>query len=78
MPWPSPHTDAQAARTMARALRGIAFGPIPALGMVWVSVLIGGMPTWLLFAGLSVVPVMFASFRMSRRFEQAYLLLEDT
>ena len=74
IPWPSPHTDTDAARTLERSFLGIAVGPLLPFLM---SVASGSLPLsrWPLSILIPAGTVMLVSYWLSLRFRAAHRLL---
>ena len=69
IPWPSPHTDTDAARAIELALLGVAVGPLP--------IFIGGaLSRWPWTAIIPVGTIMLFSYGLSLRFRVVRRLLE--
>ena len=74
IPWPSPHTDTDAARALERSFFGIAVGPLPVIIMTTVS---GALPLshWPLSVSIPALTFMALSYFVSLRFRAAHRLL---
>ena len=74
IPWPSPHTDTDAARVLERSFLGIAVGPLLPFFM---SVAGGSLPLsrWPLSILIPAGTVMLVCYWLSLRFRTAHRLL---
>ena len=76
IPWPSPHTDTDAAQSMERAFLGIAVGPLPPF---FIFTATGTLPLshWPLSILIPAATIMLLSYWLGLRFRAAHRLLEE-
>lgn len=76
IPWPSPHTNTDAARALERAFLGVAIGPLPPF---FIFMATGTLPFshWPLSILVPAATIMLLAYWLGLRFRAAHRLLEE-